>query len=52
MGRPPKPPAEKQSVKVTVKMTPGEHRKLSTAARKARLPLATYIMTAWRKVEG
>lgn len=48
MGRPPKPPGEKQSVKVTVKLTPGERRRLDAEARKAGAPLATYIMAPHR----
>jgi hypothetical protein len=52
MGRPPKSPAEKQSKAVMIMLTPGEHRQLKAAARKAGLPLATYIMTAWREAKG
>jgi len=43
MGRPPKRPADRQSEKVTVKFTPGERRRVDAEARKAGLPLGTWL---------
>lgn len=49
MGRPPKPKNEKQSEKVSVKMTRAERRELEAAARKAGLSLSAYILAPHRK---
>lgn len=49
MGRPPKPPAEKMSKLVGLKVTPGEYRRLRAAARKAGLSVAAYIMGPRRR---
>jgi len=41
MGRPPKPAAEKQSMKVVLHLTPAEKKRLDRAAARAKVPVAT-----------
>jgi hypothetical protein len=48
-GRPPKRPADKQSERVMVYLTKAERKRLETLARKKGLPLASLIMSPWRK---
>jgi len=43
MGRPPKAPEDKQSYRVTVRLTPAEYKKLVGKAEKAGLSLSAYI---------
>ena len=49
MGRPPKPPKEKQGERVTVRMTREERRVLERDASKAGLSLAAYLLDCWKK---
>ena len=49
MGRPPKPPAEKFSEKVTIKMTRAERTWLEAKARKEGLSLSALLMGPWRE---
>lgn len=44
-GRPPKPPAEKMSFRVTVRLTPGQYRRLTARAKRAGLPVAAFIQS-------
>jgi len=49
MGRPPKPKADKQSCQVSVKLTPGELRRLRSEAKRAGMSLAGWIMKPHRE---
>jgi uncharacterized protein (DUF1778 family) len=49
MGRPPKAPEEKQSERVTVRMTREERRALEREAGEAGLSLAAYLLDCWKK---
>jgi len=48
MGRPPKPPGEKFSAMVTVKMTKAERRSLEAKAKRLGLSLSATLMRALR----
>ena len=48
-GRPPKAKAEKQSVHITVHLTPAECERLGKLAQEDDLSLAALIMRPWRK---
>ena len=43
MGRPPKPPAERRSVFVGIRLTNQEHRKLLALAKRAGLTFSEYV---------
>jgi len=49
MGRPPKPPAEKMSHRVCVRLTPEQYRRLRDEAKKAGLSISAYIQS---RLEG
>ena len=49
MGRPPKPPEEKQGQCVMVRMTKVERAKLEREAGKAGLSLSAYLLECWRE---
>lgn len=48
-GRPSKPKAEKQSEKVMLSLTKAERTRLEALAKKAGLPLASYILDILRE---
>jgi len=43
MGRPPKPPAEKMSHRVCVRLTPEQYRRLLDQAKKAGVSISVFI---------
>ena len=47
-GRPPKIPAEKQSERAVVYLTPAEFKRLEALAKDAGVSLASVIMRPWR----
>ena len=49
MGRPPKPPGEKYSEIVTVKMTKAERKRIKAEMKRAGLSLSAVLMRPWRK---
>jgi len=49
MGRPPKPPGEKYSEIVTVKMTKAERRRIKAEMKRTGLSLSGVLMRPWRK---
>ena len=51
MGRPPKPPAEKMSECIMVRVTPAERMRLEAHARKLGVSLAALLMRPWRETE-
>jgi len=52
MGRPPKPRAEKLSECVMVRLAPADRKRLEADAKRAGLPLATYLLQCWREGRG
>lgn len=48
MGRPPKPASEKQSRTVLARFTPGDYKRLTAEAKKAGMPIATYLVSCWK----
>ncbi len=48
MGRPPKPANEKQRMRVMVRFTSGEYKQLAADAKKAGMPIATYVALCWK----
>jgi len=48
MGRPPKPASEKQSARVMARFTPAEYARLAVDAKKAGMPIATYLVHCWK----
>ena len=42
-GRPPKPPSERRSKWVMIRLTPGEHRKLQQYAKRQRVTMANLV---------
>lgn len=51
MGRPPKPPSEKFSEMLNVKMTKAERKMLESEAKRLGISLAAVLMRPWRKEE-
>ena len=49
MGRPPRPPAEKQGERITVYLTKAERKRLEALAKVEGLSLASLVMRPWRK---
>ena len=49
MGRPPKPPGEKYSEIVTVKMTKAERKRIKAEMKRTGLSLSAVLMRPWRK---
>ena len=49
MGRPPLGPGKAKSVKLTVRVTPGEYARLQTEAKSRGLSLSDALMLSWRK---
>jgi predicted HicB family RNase H-like nuclease len=44
MGRPPKPPAQKMSQRICVRLTPEQYRRLVHQAKQAGLSLSAFIL--------
>ena len=51
MGRPPKPPAEKYSEQVNVRMKRAERARLDAEAKRLGVSLSELLMRPWRKGE-
>jgi predicted HicB family RNase H-like nuclease len=49
-GRPPKPPAKKQSALVSVRFTPAERKAVERAARKSGLSISKLIRSCMTEV--
>jgi len=49
VGRPAKPPAEKQKERITVYLTKAEKRRFEALARDRGVSLATVVMLPWRE---
>ena len=51
-GRPPKLPDDKQSKRITVYLTPEEHRRFEKLAKEEGVSLAELVMRPWRAKGG
>ena len=51
MGRPPKPPAERCSERVTIRMTKAERKALEREAKRLGVSLADLLLRPWRNEE-
>ncbi len=49
MGRPPLKPEDRRSVKISIRITPGEVARLDAEARRLGLPVGEVLMLPWRK---
>ena len=49
MGRPPKPPALKQSEMISVHVTPAERRRMEAEAARRGISLSALLASPWRK---
>jgi len=48
MGRPPKPPGQKQAARLMVNLTPGEASELLADAKAANLSVSAFLALCWR----
>ena len=51
MGRPPKPPGEKQSACIMVRVTPAERKELEAEAKRRGVSLSALLMEAWKATQ-
>ena len=49
MGRPPKPPDEKRSAQMCVRMTQAERKRLDAEAKRLGITVSDLLMRPWRE---